>query len=68
MPIVGLHPVEMGMHGQEAEIARRLGGDACYRQMFAAAFPEEEGAISLAATTKAIAAFQRTLLCCNSSS
>ena len=62
VPIVGLHPVEMGMQGQEAEIARRLGGDACYRQMFAAAFPEEEGAISLAVTTKAIAAFQRTLV------
>ncbi len=28
-PVTGEHPVEMGMHGQEAEIARRLASDAC---------------------------------------
>ncbi|MDD3837728.1 MAG: cytochrome c peroxidase [Phenylobacterium sp.] len=62
VPITGLHPVEMGMHGQETEIVRRLGSDACYRRMFAAAFPETGGEVSFVATTKAIAAFQRTLI------
>lgn len=61
-PITGEHPVEMGMQGQEAEIERRLGADACYRQMFRAAFPETKGEISFTATTKAIAAFERTLV------
>jgi cytochrome c peroxidase len=61
-PVTGEHPVEMGMHGQEAEIARRLGADACYRSMFQAAFPESKGAISFATTAKAIAAFERSLI------
>ena len=51
-PVTGEHPVEMGMHGQEAEIVRRLAADACYREMFAAAFPETKGEISFAATAK----------------
>lgn len=62
VPVTGLHPVEMGMHGQEAEITRRLASDACYRTMFAAAFPETKGEISFASASKAIAAFERTLL------
>lgn len=62
VPVTGLHPVEMGMHGQEAEIARRLASDACYRTMFAAAFPESRGEITFAAVSKAIAAFERTLI------
>jgi len=65
VPVTGLHPVEMGMHGQEAELARRLASDACYRTMFAAAFPETRGEISLASAAKAIAAFERTLIAWN---
>jgi cytochrome c peroxidase len=62
VPVTGEHPVEMGMHGQEAEIVRRLSADACYRTMFAAAFPETHGEISFPATAKAIAAFERTMV------
>jgi len=61
-PILGEHPVEMGLHGQEAEIVRRLAADACYRRMFKAAFPGRDGEISFVNTAKAIAAFERTLL------
>ena len=61
-PVAGEHPVEMGMHGQEAEIARRLSADACYRQMFNAAFPATGGEISFAAASDALAAFERTLV------
>jgi cytochrome c peroxidase len=66
VPVTGEHPVEMGMHGQEAEIARRLANDACYRTMFAAAFPETRGEVSLASASKAIVAFERTLISWNS--
>jgi cytochrome c peroxidase len=66
VPVTGEHPIEMGMHGQEAEIARRLSGDACYRAMFAAAFPDTGGEVTFAAASKAIAAFERTLLSWNS--
>jgi len=62
VPLFGLHPVEMGMAGQPAAIPQRLGRDDCYRRMFAAAFPESGGAIDLANTSRALAAFQRTLL------
>jgi len=61
-PIFGQHPVEMGMADMEAELIERLSGDACYRQQFAAAFPQENGAISVKTVAKALAAFERTLL------
>ena len=61
IPIQGVHPVEMGMAGQEAVLASRLGADACNRQMFAAAFPGSGGAVSMQTITQALAAFERTL-------
>jgi cytochrome c peroxidase len=62
VPIMGEHPVEMGMKGQEAVLARRLGANACYSKLFRAAFPEAGGAIDMRSVTGALAAFQRTLL------
>ena len=61
-PLMGEHPVEMGMKGQEAELVRRLSADACYRRQFAEAFPGEAGAIDPPHVAKAIAAFERTLV------
>jgi cytochrome c peroxidase len=61
-PVMGEHPVEMGMKGKEAELVRRLAGDACYRRQFAEAFPGEGGAIDVTHVAKAIAAFERTLV------
>jgi cytochrome c peroxidase len=60
VPLTGLHPVEMGMDGQDAELARRLAADPCYRRMFAAAFPD--GRINTERVTMAIASFEQTLL------
>jgi cytochrome c peroxidase len=65
VPMMGDHPVEMGMAGQEAELTRRLSADTCYRTLFAGAFPETKGAITLTSTSKALAAFERTLLSFN---
>jgi cytochrome c peroxidase len=62
VPVTGDHPVEMGMGGHAGAIAERLGGDACYRRLFAAAFPETGGRIDLDAAVKAVAAFERTLV------
>jgi cytochrome c peroxidase len=62
VPTLGEQPVEMGMHGQTAELARRLGADACYRRQFAAAFPERKGVIDTDTVAMAIAAFERTLV------
>ncbi|MBI1360955.1 MAG: c-type cytochrome [Alphaproteobacteria bacterium] len=60
VPFAGDHPVEMGMKGKEAELARRLGGDPCYVAMFARAFPGD-GAITVPDVAEALAAFERTL-------
>jgi cytochrome c peroxidase len=50
------------MGGREAELIARLEADADYKARFAAAFPEEGGAITLLGITRALAAFQRTLI------
>jgi len=62
VPVTGTHPVEMGMAGHTDQIAVRLGRDACYRQMFADAFPGDKGRIDLETVAKAIASFERTLV------
>jgi cytochrome c peroxidase len=62
VPVLGTHPVEMGMNGREDEIATRLDRDPCYRAMFARAFPTSGDKIDLALVSKAIASFERTLV------
>lgn len=62
VPVLGTTPVEMGMHGQEAEIIRRLTKDSCYVTMFRAAFPEADGRIDMGTIAKALATFQRTMV------
>jgi cytochrome c peroxidase len=61
VPVLGTKPVEMGMQGKEMEIGHRLQADACYRRMFAAAFPERSGTIDVESVSAALAAFQRTM-------
>lgn len=61
IPVLGTSPVEMGMHGQEAEIVRRLARDGCYAQMFRTAFPADHGRIDMDNVARALAAFERTL-------
>lgn len=62
IPVFGIHPVEMGMAGREAEIGARLGKDRCYRRMFRKAFPQDDGRIDFTNVARAIAGFERTLI------
>jgi cytochrome c peroxidase len=67
IPLFGEHPVEMGMAGREQALFSILKGDPVYRRLFARAFPEEarrgdEALYALSTLTKALAAFQRSLL------
>jgi len=63
IPIEGLVPVEMGFHrAPEGALPARLRDQSCYPQLFAAAFPEKKGEISMDTITMALAAFQRTLV------
>ena len=66
VPIFGEHPVEMGMVGREKQILAMLRDDAKYRQMFTDAFKNEKNPINLSNLTKALAAFQRSLISVNS--
>lgn len=62
VPLLNVHPVEMGVGGRERDVLARLAADAGYRAAFAAAFPEEPDPFSLDSVTRALASFERTLV------
>lgn len=62
LPIFGEDPIELGMGGREDELLDRLRGDAVYQHLFPEAFPEDADPFSVVALTRALAAFQRTLI------
>lgn len=66
IPMFGEEPVEMGMAGQEGELLRRINASEVYPAMFAAAFPGDTAAVSVANISRAIASFQRSLISVNS--
>ena len=61
-PLFGENPVELGMAGREDELLERLRSDATYQRLFPEAFPELPDPYSIGTVTRAIAAFQRTLI------
>ena len=61
-PMFGDNPVELGMGGREDLLIQRISEDPDYPALFAEAFPEDDGAITLDTITKAIAAFERVLI------
>ncbi|MFN6978483.1 MAG: MbnH family di-heme enzyme, partial [Gemmobacter sp.] len=61
IPLFGEEPLEMGNAGQEAALFARLMADPAYAQGFAAAFPDRPAA-DLFTVTRALGAFQRTLI------
>ncbi len=66
IPMFGEHPVELGLAGKETELLDRLRADARYQRMFGEAFPGADDRVNLATITRAISAFERTLLSGNS--
>jgi cytochrome c peroxidase len=56
-----MNPAEMGMPSEDV-VVERLEAIPGYATMFAAAFPEDENAISFLNMQKAIGAFERTLI------
>lgn len=66
VPLFGERPVELGLSGQDEQLVERLAMHPAYPTMFEAAFPERGGEISIATITRALAAFQRTVLSTNS--
>jgi cytochrome c peroxidase len=62
IPMFGEHPVELGMSGREQELLARLQADTVYQRLFPAAFPTQPQPVSVEHITKALAAFQRSLI------
>ncbi len=62
VPMFGEEPVEMGLAGREQELLARIAAEPRYQALFPAAFPGDRTPITLQNLTKAIAAFERTLL------
>jgi len=62
VPLVGQEPVEMGMAGMDDEVRRRIAAEPLYPPLFAKAFPEAPGQISLGTIARALSAFQRTIV------
>ncbi|MBV8903767.1 MAG: di-heme enzyme [Acidobacteriia bacterium] len=61
-PMLGQEPVELGLKGHEKEFLRALRRDPLYQRLFPQAFPGETDPYTLPNVTKAIAAFERTII------
>jgi cytochrome c peroxidase len=63
VPLMGEHPIEMGLKGREALVLDSFRQDAGLREAFDAAFPDDRGdAITLLNLAKALAAYERSLV------
>ena len=62
IPMFGDNPVELGLTGEEQALLERFRTDRTYQALFPAAFPAEADPFSIDAITKALAAFQRTII------
>ena len=62
VPMLGEEPVELGLKGHEREFLEVLQSEPAYQPLFAKAFPGETNPYTLRNVTKAIAAFERTIV------
>ncbi len=62
IPMLGDAPIELGMKGREREFLDTLRGDPSYERLFRQAFPGESTGYTLDQVTKAIAAFERSIV------
>src|SRR5215469_2460499 len=62
IPMLGEDPVELGLKGHEAEFLNAIEHDPIYRDLFPRAFPGGGEIYTLQNVTKAIAAFERSIV------
>jgi cytochrome c peroxidase len=62
VPMFGTEPVELGLAGQEVELLRRLRAEPVYQRLFGQAFPGGSAPYSVSNVTRALAAFQRSII------
>jgi cytochrome c peroxidase len=61
-PMLGENPIELGLKGHEQAFLQALRADPVYQRLFPQAFPGETDLYTLGNVTKAIAAFERTII------
>lgn len=61
-PLFGEEPVELGLAGREGELLERLRAEPVYQRLFPLAFAGDHEPFSVTNVTRALAAFQRTLI------
>lgn len=62
VPMTTVTPPELGLEKHEDEMLARLKAEPLYPKLFKAAFPEARGEISLATVTRALGAFDRSIV------
>jgi cytochrome c peroxidase len=62
VPMLGVEPIELGLKGHEGEFLDKVRADAVYRRLFPQAFAEPGDSYTLRNVTKAIAAFERSIV------
>lgn len=66
VPMFGETPIELGLAGKENALIERIKTEPIYAPLFAEAFPGTGDPVTIANITKAIAAFERTLISADS--
>ena len=61
-PMLGEDPIELGLKGHEQEFLRSIRAVPVYQKLFPQAFPGETDPYTILNVTKAIAAFERTIV------
>jgi cytochrome c peroxidase len=61
-PMLGAEPIELGLKGHEQEFLNTLRRDPVYQRLFPGVFPGTGDVYTLENVTKAIAAFERTII------
>jgi len=61
-PMLNTEPIELGLKGHEQEFLEKLRREPVYQRLFPLAFPDEANLYTLANVTKALAAFERTII------
>jgi cytochrome c peroxidase len=62
VPMLGETPIELGLKGHENEFLEKIRPDPVYQKLFPVVFPGERDPYTLIHVTKAIAAFERTII------
>ncbi len=66
VPMFGDRPVELGLKGQEAVLLDRIRAVSLYRGLFAASFAGQPDPFTIPNLTRALAAFERTIIALDS--